>query len=136
MSKFKSGDEVFYGGNKYIYLCEHPRVHGRSVIQRFHHTGQLRGFQIVKTSNLYAKIKTHIVNDFEVPAPITEEEFNDLDGDDCVFLLSALYANGVYIANKDSTCNIGIKLGLAFKTESDLKQNILAIQGIDPNQNN
>lgn len=132
MSDFKSGDEVFDCGVRYIYLCEHQSLHGRSVVQRLHYSGDIKGCKIVKTADLYSITKTHIVNGFEVPAPMTEEEFDHLDENDIAFCFAAGNVAAFTQRNKFYISKQAVKCGLVFKAEDGIKKNILAMQGIDP----
>jgi hypothetical protein len=136
MKKFESGEIVAFNEIDYIYLCKHPKDKSLSVLELVQHKGRFRILDCVITEQLERKPKTHKVNGFEVPSPLTEEEFRRLDKSgeaDTVFCFSSECFDGFSEIPMYSISKIVIKCGFVFKTEDDIKKNILAMQGIDPN---
>ena len=136
MSDFKSGEKVVFNKKEYIYLCEHPEIKSLSVLELVQYEGHRRSFDCVITEQLERKPKTHRVNGFEVPAQISQEEFNYLGKEDTVFYCSVYTPNGYTESNAHGITRLAVSCGFIFKTEDDIKKNILAMQGIDPSQSN
>lgn len=134
MSEFKGGEDVLFNEIEYVYIAKHPIFTNFSVIQ-FKGDMMLLGDIIYEaTDSIKKKHKTHTVNGFEVPAPVSEEEFKGFqsEGDRKIFCFWP-YSKSSFACFRSCLTNLeAIKCGVIFKSESDIKKNIAALQGIDP----
>ena len=125
MNEFKSGDIVINDGSKYTYACLHPTTSGLSIV--IDNNG---GSAVFFTKYLNLEPKTHSVNFFEVPAPISKDDLREAA--DNVYCFSSTYIEGYIEINKSKVEPVAFKCGFVFKKESDIKKNIAALQGINP----
>lgn len=130
MGEFKSGDTVIsrgYGAETFTYCCIHPRHSDYSIVVKNN-----AGTALLYTRNLTLVPKTHTVKGFEVPAPMSESEFDEIGDLDMLYGFSPNYSLGYNGIIKCHISIVSVKCGFVFKTESDVKKNIAALQGIDP----
>jgi len=129
MSEFKSGDIVKCGDSYYTYVCVHPTEKHLSIVIDLvtYSTGKC-----FYTDQLIPVPKTHVVNGFEVPVPLSEDEFKVYSDDAEVFVFSHHFSTGFDRTKIIYVNEVAVKCGLIFKSKSDIKKNIAALQGIDP----
>lgn len=128
MSEFKSGDIVKCGDSNYVYACVNP-IEKRLSLVIDPVTCEIESFL---TDELILAPKTHTVNGFEVPSPISEEEYRDLKLKQDFYTFSAIYGVGYRYIKPCHIEIVAVKCGFVFRSESDIKKNIAALQGIDP----
>lgn len=135
MSEFKGGEDVLFNEIEYVYIAKHPIFTNFSVIQYKHSkiTSLPGDIAYVATDDIKKKPKTHTVNGFEVPAPISEADFEvwDVDSTPLYCFLSS-YRLGWASLYRDDISAVSVKCGFVFRSESDIKKNIAALQGINP----
>lgn len=134
MSEFKCGEDVLFNGIEYVYIAKHPIFTNFSVIQPKESTITmlLGDITYTATDGIKKKHKTHTVNGFEVPAPVCEEEYEQLRHHQYFYTFSAIYEVGYRSIRPRNIVMVAVKCGIMFKTESDIIKNLAAMQGIDP----